>query len=179
MAIQEIKNKIDAAEMPEVTKYGGQQVSSQPKGPPILEDNVVGFEKVGNEIAEKLVRGKKQLQIISIFGMPGLVRKLISLWIAEGHVKKEEHERIEDVALKYLMELIDRSLGSCECVVGIERLVHLRSGTYFSESCRQQATKDDRFQINSNLQNVSALTIHDETDEKILRCLHNLRRLTI
>ncbi|XP_022894055.1 uncharacterized protein LOC111408527 isoform X2 [Olea europaea var. sylvestris] len=116
--------------------------------------------------------------------------------------------------------------GSCECVVGIERLVHLRylkfqtvllpplesfhklkfldvdtvysvelpdvllnmvslrsinfrSGTYFSESCRQQATKDDRFQINSNLQNVSALTIHDETDEKILRCLHNLRRLTI
>ncbi|CAA3029719.1 late blight resistance homolog R1A-3 isoform X1 [Olea europaea subsp. europaea] len=37
------------------------------------------------------------------------VRKLISLWIAEGYVKEEEHKCIENVALEYLMELIDRS----------------------------------------------------------------------
>ncbi|CAA3008392.1 late blight resistance homolog R1A-3 isoform X1 [Olea europaea subsp. europaea] len=319
MAGQEIKNKIDAAGMPEVTKYGGEQVPSHPKGPPILEDIVVGFDKEGNEIAEQLVRGTKQLQIISIFGMPGLgkttlankiynhptiglhfdvrawcvtsqtykkrnmlieilmsishskretfkntddadlaqklyqslkgrrylvviddiwdinvwnemesykhlpmhlkpcflyfgafkedeeipVRKLISLWIAEGYVKKEEHECIEDVAVKYLMELIDRSMvlvaqrrfdgqvKTCKihdllremCLRIADEKYFLKvvtsAGTYFSESCRQQATNDDHFQINSNLQSVSALAIHDETDQKILRCLHNLRRLTI
>ncbi|CAA3021976.1 late blight resistance homolog R1A-3 isoform X1 [Olea europaea subsp. europaea] len=38
------------------------------------------------------------------------VRRLISLWVAEGFIKKEEHKNIEDVAREYLMELIDRSL---------------------------------------------------------------------
>ncbi|CAA2933253.1 late blight resistance homolog R1A-3 isoform X1 [Olea europaea subsp. europaea] len=38
------------------------------------------------------------------------VRRLISLWVAEGFIKKDEHKNIEDVAREYLMELIDRSL---------------------------------------------------------------------
>ncbi|KAI3455023.1 hypothetical protein Pfo_011686, partial [Paulownia fortunei] len=42
------------------------------------------------------------------------VRKLISLWIAEGFIHKEdlreEHKSLEDVGEKYLMDLISRSL---------------------------------------------------------------------
>ncbi|XP_022871219.1 putative late blight resistance protein homolog R1B-14 [Olea europaea var. sylvestris] len=262
------------------------------------------------------------------------VRGLISLWVAEGFIEKEEQKCLEDVALKYLMELIDRSLiivhkrrpngevKTCKihdllhemcsrigekmnfwkmvnyneddppmffsqvlihrqhnCVninwresrihslpfglrvrsvlfrcghlverstiitssfkvlrafrfsrvpndhhlIGIEHLVHLRyliisfklppmesfhkleylrvytnfkieipeilltmlslrhmhfpGGAYFSASCRQQASMVESFQISSNLQSISVIRIFDETDEKILRCLHNLRRL--
>ncbi|KAL2531453.1 NB-ARC domain-containing protein [Abeliophyllum distichum] len=72
MSIQEIKNKIDTAEMPEVAKYPVGQVSSQSKEPLIKEDIVVGFDNVAIKIADQLVRGTEQLQIISIFGMPGL-----------------------------------------------------------------------------------------------------------
>lgn len=59
------------------------------------------------------------------------------------------------------------------------RGIYSKSGTFFSESCHQQATKDESFQIDSNLQIITMLAIRDETDEKILRCLRNLRRLTI
>ncbi|KAL2531433.1 putative disease resistance RPP8-like protein 4 [Abeliophyllum distichum] len=258
------------------------------------------------------------------------VRKLISLWVAQGFVKKEERKSLEDVALRFLMELIDRSLVlvskrrfdggvktckihdllhemclriaeennflkvfnldddddddsivpygqvsmyqqhhhlsinynytdicslpfgpnvrsllcfdrnssspiSCsfkvirvledEVVIGIEHLVHLRylriswilppmesfhrleclvvhtvaalkipdvllnmlslrhmhflRGGYFSASCRQQATNNESFQINNNLQSISVIRISDETDLKILRCSPNLRRLKV
>ncbi|KAL2531443.1 Disease resistance protein RPP13 [Abeliophyllum distichum] len=70
--VQLVKNKIDVAGVPKVSKYPGEQVSLQSKEPPILEDNVVGFDKVATEIAEQLVGGTQQLQLISIFGMPGL-----------------------------------------------------------------------------------------------------------
>ncbi|KAL2551612.1 putative late blight resistance protein-like protein R1A-3 [Forsythia ovata] len=72
MSIQEIKNKLDVAGVPEVPKYRGEHVSSQSKEPPILEDIVVGFDNMEIEIAEQLVGGTEQLQIISISGMPGL-----------------------------------------------------------------------------------------------------------
>ncbi|CAA2956192.1 late blight resistance homolog R1A-3 [Olea europaea subsp. europaea] len=38
------------------------------------------------------------------------IRKLLSLWIAEGFVQKREHKSLEDVAEEYLMDLINRSL---------------------------------------------------------------------
>ncbi|CAA2964204.1 late blight resistance homolog R1A-10 [Olea europaea subsp. europaea] len=38
------------------------------------------------------------------------VRKLLSLWIAEGLIEEKEHKSLEDVAEDYLMEIIDRSL---------------------------------------------------------------------
>ncbi|KAL2551458.1 putative late blight resistance protein-like protein R1A-3 [Forsythia ovata] len=72
MSIQEIKNKLDVAGVPEVPKYPVGQESSQSKEPPIKEDIVVGFDNVAIKIADQLVRGTEQLQIISIFGMPGL-----------------------------------------------------------------------------------------------------------
>ncbi|KAL2531489.1 putative disease resistance RPP13-like protein 3 [Abeliophyllum distichum] len=72
MSIQETKNKVDVAGVPEVPNYRGEQVSSQSKEPLILEDIVVGFDNMEIEIAEQLVGGTEQLQIISICGMPGL-----------------------------------------------------------------------------------------------------------
>ncbi|KAL2531445.1 Disease resistance protein RPP13 [Abeliophyllum distichum] len=72
MSIQEIKNKLDVAGVPEVPKYRGEHVSSQSKEPPILDDIVVGFDNMEIKIAEQLVGGTQQLQLISIFGMPGL-----------------------------------------------------------------------------------------------------------
>ncbi|XP_022892651.1 putative late blight resistance protein homolog R1B-23 isoform X2 [Olea europaea var. sylvestris] len=38
------------------------------------------------------------------------VQKLISLWVAEGFINKETHRSSEDVALDYLMDLINRGL---------------------------------------------------------------------
>ncbi|XP_022853824.1 putative late blight resistance protein homolog R1B-14, partial [Olea europaea var. sylvestris] len=38
------------------------------------------------------------------------VRKLISLWVAEGFINKENHGSSEDVAHNYLMDLINRGL---------------------------------------------------------------------
>ncbi|KAL2531377.1 Disease resistance protein (CC-NBS-LRR class) family [Abeliophyllum distichum] len=72
MSILEIKNKIDVAGVPQVSKYPGEQLSLQSKEPSILEDIVVGFDNMEIEIAEQLVGGTEQLQIISISGMPGL-----------------------------------------------------------------------------------------------------------
>ncbi|CAA3031973.1 Hypothetical predicted protein, partial [Olea europaea subsp. europaea] len=72
MAIKEMKNNIDAAGIPEVAKYPGEQVSSQSTKYPIFGNTIVGFEKVTTEIEGQLVRGPDQLQIISIIGMPGL-----------------------------------------------------------------------------------------------------------
>ncbi|CAA2968800.1 late blight resistance homolog R1A-3 isoform X1 [Olea europaea subsp. europaea] len=72
MAIKEIKNNVDAAGMPEVAAYPDEQISLQSKKSPALEDTIVGFKKVATEIAEQLVRGTDHLQIISIYGMPGL-----------------------------------------------------------------------------------------------------------
>ncbi|KAL2551431.1 putative late blight resistance protein-like protein R1B-13 [Forsythia ovata] len=72
MSILEIKNKIYVAGVPELSKYPGEQISLQSKEPPVLEDIVVGFDTMEIEIAEQLVRGTNQLQIISIYGMPGI-----------------------------------------------------------------------------------------------------------
>ncbi|CAA2982979.1 late blight resistance homolog R1A-3 isoform X1 [Olea europaea subsp. europaea] len=72
MAIKDMKNSIDAAGIPEVAKYPVEQVSSQSTKYPVLGNIVLGFEKVANESLEQLVRGLDHLQIISIFGMPGL-----------------------------------------------------------------------------------------------------------
>ncbi|KAL2551459.1 putative late blight resistance protein-like protein R1B-16 [Forsythia ovata] len=57
------------------------------------------------------------------------------------------------------------------------RHMQFNGGAYFSASCCRQATNDESFQINNNLQSISWLKISDETDEKILRSLPNLRRL--
>ncbi|KAL2466065.1 putative disease resistance RPP13-like protein 3 [Abeliophyllum distichum] len=38
------------------------------------------------------------------------VRELISLWVANGFAKNEEQKNLDDVALGYLMKLIDRSV---------------------------------------------------------------------
>ncbi|KAL2516447.1 putative disease resistance protein [Forsythia ovata] len=71
MGIKETKKNIDTG-IVEVENNPTEQVSSQEKGPLILEDIVVGFDNKEIEIAEQLVTGREHLQIISIFGMPGV-----------------------------------------------------------------------------------------------------------
>ncbi|KAL2516383.1 putative disease resistance RPP13-like protein 3 [Forsythia ovata] len=77
MGIKETKKNIDTG-IVEVENYPTEQVSSQEKGPLILEDIVVGFDNKEIEIAEQLVRGPEHLQIISIFGMPGVGKTTIA-----------------------------------------------------------------------------------------------------
>ncbi|KAL2493260.1 NB-ARC domain-containing protein [Abeliophyllum distichum] len=77
MGIKETKKNIDTGII-EVENYPIEQVSSQEKGPLILEDIVVGFDNKETEIAEQLVRGPEHLQIISIFGMPGVGKTTLS-----------------------------------------------------------------------------------------------------
>ncbi|KAL2508255.1 putative late blight resistance protein-like protein R1B-14 [Forsythia ovata] len=59
------------------------------------------------------------------------------------------------------------------------RHMHFLGGGYFSASSLQQATNDESFQINNNMQSISVIRISDETDLKILRCSPNLRRLKV
>ncbi|KAL2552791.1 putative late blight resistance protein-like protein R1A-6 [Forsythia ovata] len=80
MALEKIR-KNQYTGIQKVAEYPNGQVSLQAEKPPILDDMVVGFEDHIMEITEKLVRGPEYLQIISIFGMPGvgktsLARKL-------------------------------------------------------------------------------------------------------
>ncbi|RZS09433.1 hypothetical protein BHM03_00040510 [Ensete ventricosum] len=49
-------------------------------------------------------------------------KKLIRLWIAEGLIKEGEGERVEDVAEKYLMELINRSMIQVSVISSSERV---------------------------------------------------------
>ncbi|KAL2493262.1 Disease resistance protein RPP13 [Abeliophyllum distichum] len=71
MSIKETKKNIDTG-IVGVENYPTEQVSSQEKSPLILEDIVVGFDNKETEIAEQLVTRPEHLQIISIFGMPGV-----------------------------------------------------------------------------------------------------------
>ncbi|KAL2493292.1 putative disease resistance protein [Abeliophyllum distichum] len=77
MGIKETKKNIDTG-IVGVENYPTEQVSLQEKGPLILEDIVVGFDNKESEIAEQLVRGPQHLQIISIFGMPGVGKTTLS-----------------------------------------------------------------------------------------------------
>ncbi|CAA2982980.1 Hypothetical predicted protein [Olea europaea subsp. europaea] len=81
--------------------------------------------------------------------------------------------------LEYLLVYTNSKIEIPEILLTMLSLrhMHFTGGAYFSASCRQQAIKDECFQISNNLQSISVLRIFDETDEKILRCLHNLRKL--
>ncbi|KAL2551425.1 putative disease resistance RPP13-like protein 3 [Forsythia ovata] len=107
MSILEIKNKIDVAGVPEVSKYPAEQVSLQSKQPPILEDIVVGFDNMEIEIAEQLVGGTEQLQIISISGMPGLddgIGSRILFTTRNKEIGLEASPRSVIIALPFLSE---------------------------------------------------------------------------
>ncbi|KAL2531438.1 putative disease resistance RPP8-like protein 4 [Abeliophyllum distichum] len=59
------------------------------------------------------------------------------------------------------------------------RHMHFLGGGYFSASCLQQATNNESFQINNNLESIYVIRISNETDLKMLRCSPNLRRLKV
>ncbi|KAI3451642.1 hypothetical protein Pfo_008307 [Paulownia fortunei] len=69
--IQEIKNNYDIGAL-KVTQDFSAQISLQAKRNSEVDDITVGFEENSTDILDQLVGGGEQLEIISIFGMPGL-----------------------------------------------------------------------------------------------------------
>ncbi|XP_012841251.1 PREDICTED: putative late blight resistance protein homolog R1A-3 [Erythranthe guttata] len=69
--LQEIKHNGEA-NLGGVTKSFGAQLSLEAKRSPDFDDVAVGFDDKAAHILEQLVGGSEQLQITSIFGMPGL-----------------------------------------------------------------------------------------------------------
>ncbi|KAL2551613.1 putative late blight resistance protein-like protein R1B-17 [Forsythia ovata] len=130
------------------------------------------------------------LAVVVIAGVLANMEKKEHLWQKDLVVIGIEHL----VHLRYLTISME-SLQRLECLV-VDRLdeieipdillnmlslrhLHFLGGGYFSASCLQQATNNESFQINNNLQSISVIIISDETDLKILRCLPNLRRLKV
>uniref|UniRef100_A0A0V0GP49 Putative ovule protein n=1 Tax=Solanum chacoense TaxID=4108 RepID=A0A0V0GP49_SOLCH len=52
------------------------ETSNKPSITSIYDDVVVGFEKHAEIIMKKLIRGTKERDLITIYGMPGLVKQL-------------------------------------------------------------------------------------------------------
>ncbi|KAL2553268.1 putative late blight resistance protein-like protein R1A-6 [Forsythia ovata] len=70
-AIQETKKSYITG-IQEVADHPSKQVSFEAQKPPIVEYTMVGFKDEAVKISDQLIGGTDQLQIISIFGMPGL-----------------------------------------------------------------------------------------------------------
>ncbi|KAI3451617.1 hypothetical protein Pfo_008282 [Paulownia fortunei] len=69
--LQEIKKKYDIGAL-KVAKNFSAQLSLQAKRNSEVDDTTVGFEDKATDILDQLLGGTDHLQIISIFGMPGL-----------------------------------------------------------------------------------------------------------
>ncbi|CAI9109136.1 OLC1v1008898C1 [Oldenlandia corymbosa var. corymbosa] len=95
------------------------------------------------------------------------VRKLISLWAAEGFIRKDETKRIEDVAENYLKDLIGRSLLMVAQQKSMRGAKTCRVHDLLHEFCLQKA-KDEHF--------FSSL---GENEFLEFQAPHNLRRLCI
>ncbi|CAA3021972.1 late blight resistance homolog R1A-3 isoform X1 [Olea europaea subsp. europaea] len=85
IVVKEMKNNVDVVRMLIVSKHPHELVESESKEPPILEEIVVGFDNVTIKVTEQLVGGTGQLQIISIFGMPGLGKTTLANKLYNHH----------------------------------------------------------------------------------------------
>ncbi|KAL2531130.1 putative disease resistance protein [Abeliophyllum distichum] len=70
MALEETMQSYDTGVL-QVAKYTSERVLQAEK-PPILEDIVVGFKNEAMKIKGQLIGEPEHLQILSIYGMPGL-----------------------------------------------------------------------------------------------------------
>ncbi|KAK6135896.1 hypothetical protein DH2020_030383 [Rehmannia glutinosa] len=68
----EIRKNYDIGALKIAEEFSVEQVSSQAKKGSEVDDIIVGLEDATTYILDQLVGGTEQLQIISIFGMPGL-----------------------------------------------------------------------------------------------------------
>ncbi|KAL2551324.1 Disease resistance protein RPP8 [Forsythia ovata] len=71
LTLEEMMQSYDTGVL-QVEKYPTEQVSLQASKPPILEDIVVGFKDEATKIIGQLIGPPEHLQILSIYGMPGL-----------------------------------------------------------------------------------------------------------
>ncbi|KAL2551437.1 putative late blight resistance protein-like protein R1B-17 [Forsythia ovata] len=135
------------------------------------------------------------LAVVVIAGVIANMEKKAHLWQKDGVVIGIEHlVHLRYLAISAILSPME-SFHRLECLFvdtldEIEildillsmlslRHLHFLGGGYFSASCLQQATNNESFQINNNLQSISMIIIYEETDLKILRCSPNLRRLKV
>ncbi|KAL2531147.1 putative disease resistance RPP13-like protein 3 [Abeliophyllum distichum] len=71
MALEETMQSYDTG-VHQVAEYPIERASLQAAKPPILEDTVVGFKDEATKIISQLIGEPKDLQILSVYGMPGL-----------------------------------------------------------------------------------------------------------
>ncbi|CAI9112969.1 OLC1v1013484C1 [Oldenlandia corymbosa var. corymbosa] len=72
------------------------------------------------------------------------VKRLLSLWIAEGFIRKVEMKRLSDVAGEYLNDLIGRSLLMVAKQTSMGRVKRCRIHDMLHEFCSQK-TKEEQF----------------------------------
>ncbi|OIT02673.1 PREDICTED: putative late blight resistance protein homolog R1B-23 [Nicotiana attenuata] len=75
---------------------------------PSIDEEVVGFEKEAESIMKKLIGGTKELDVISIFGMPGLERTLLIEILKQATGGNCEIKEDDDIADKLRKTLIGR-----------------------------------------------------------------------
>ncbi|KAK6125556.1 hypothetical protein DH2020_040702 [Rehmannia glutinosa] len=71
-ALQEIQKNYDSGALKVAEEFSVAQISSETKIISEVDNTIVGFEDRATDILDQLVGGTEQLQIISIFGMPGI-----------------------------------------------------------------------------------------------------------
>ncbi|KAK6150807.1 hypothetical protein DH2020_015739 [Rehmannia glutinosa] len=71
-ALQEIQKNYDSGALKVAEEFSVAQISSETKRIYEVDNTIVGFEDRATDILDQLVGGTEQLQIISIFGMPGI-----------------------------------------------------------------------------------------------------------
>ncbi|CAI9112964.1 OLC1v1013479C1 [Oldenlandia corymbosa var. corymbosa] len=73
------------------------------------------------------------------------VRRLLSLWMAEGFVRKAEMKRLSDVAQEYLYDLIGRSLLMVSKKTSMGRVKRCRIHDLLHEFCLQKSKEEQFF----------------------------------
>ncbi|KAL0287240.1 UNVERIFIED_CONTAM: putative disease resistance RPP13-like protein 3 [Sesamum calycinum] len=99
------------------------------------------------------------------------VSKLIKLWIAEGFVNPSVHQRLEDIAIEYLKELIDRNLLIVRQQGTLGKIKSCIIHDLLRDLCIREAQKENflsimkvyEVDIPPNIENTRRLGIHRST----------------
>ncbi|KAK6150828.1 hypothetical protein DH2020_015760 [Rehmannia glutinosa] len=102
--IRKVAIRVIMTELAEINKsYGiggkragrdsGDEVPLRTKSNPLVDKVIIGFQREASEILEKLARGSENLQIVSIFGMPGLGKTTLAKKLYNDPVVVDRFDR--------------------------------------------------------------------------------------